>query len=103
MHIVSGKSVQVTRKRGLIITRSGIWVPAFAGTTAEARKRSIPGCAMAERGAGLALLARVDVEVDHADAARFEHRYALCDRRLHVGRAGDRPDADRALRLGELG
>src|SRR5262245_37363355 len=68
-----------------------------------AMRRSISGRAMAERGAGGALLARVDVEVDHADAAGLEHRDAARDRRAHVGRARDRPDADRALRLGELG
>ena len=46
---------------------------------------------------------RLDVEVDDADAARLEHRHALRDRGLGVGRAGDRADTDRTLRLRELG
>src|SRR5215475_6908801 len=66
-------------------------------------RRSIAGRAVAEPVIGLPLGRRVDVEVDHADAALLEHVDALGDRRRRVGRAGDRADTDRALRLGELG
>ncbi len=54
-------------------THTGLWNmgPRLRGD--DSTGQSIPGWAMAERGAGRALLARVDVEVDDADAARFEH------------------------------
>src|ERR1700730_17675680 len=59
--------------------------------------------AVAERVAGLALGRRIDVQVDDADAAFFQHIDAARDRGSDVGRLGHRPDADGALRLGELG
>src|SRR3984957_6002642 len=59
--------------------------------------------AVAERVARLALRRRIDVQVDDADAAFFQHLDPARDRRRNGGRLGPRSDADGALRLGELG
>src|SRR5262249_4485072 len=50
-----------------------------------------------------ALGRRIDVKVDHAHTARLEHRDPFRDRRPDLARFLHRPDADRTLRLGELG
>src|SRR5215475_6336326 len=60
-----------------------------------------PGWAVAD--AIGALGRRLDVEIDHADAARLEHGDALGDRGLDFRRGGDRSDADGTLRLRQLG
>src|ERR1700740_3736636 len=45
----------------------------------------ISGLAVAEGGDFLALDRRIDMEIDHADAALLEDRDALLERGLHVG------------------
>src|SRR5215831_16570074 len=73
------------------------------GSTRVYEFASITGRAMAETMIGLPLRRRIDMEVDHADAALLEHVDALGDRRGGVGRTGHGADADRALCLRELG
>src|ERR1700686_1780046 len=68
-----------------------------------ANRRSIARFAVPERRDGLPFRRRIDVEIDHADAALLEDGDALFQRRFHIGGLGHRADADRALRLGELG
>src|SRR5260370_27430457 len=64
---------------------------------------SISRLPVAERRDGLPLRRRIDVEIDHADAALLEDGDALFQRRLHIGGPGHRTDAGRALRLAQLG
>src|SRR6267154_2219821 len=47
--------------------------------------RSIPRFAVPERRDGLPLSRRINVEIDHADAALLEDRDALFQRRFHIG------------------
>src|SRR5215510_11185734 len=85
-----------SRKRAYGLMRSTY---AFqAGLTA-----SITGRAMAQAVIGLPVRRRIDMEVDHADAALFEHVDTLGGRARGIRRAGHRADADGTLRLGELG
>src|SRR5262245_61881848 len=74
--------------------------PACGGRSSAGR---FTGGAVAEAMVGLPFRRRVDMEVDHADAALLEYVDALGDRCTRVGRAGHRPDADGALRLRKLG
>src|SRR6516162_399864 len=66
-------------------------------------RSSISRRAMAESVTGLPLRGRIDMKIDHADAALLEHVDAFCDRRPCFRGAGHRPDADGALCLGKLG
>src|ERR1051326_7111188 len=66
--------------------------------SASPTRRAVP-----EPVVGLSIRRRIDMEVDHADAALLEHVDALGDRGLGFSGAFHRTDADRALRLGELG
>src|SRR5262245_57239223 len=54
-------------------------------------------------GGGEAFFVRIDVEIDHADAALLQDRDTFFDRRAHVGGFGDGADADGALGFGHLG
>src|SRR5665213_210556 len=71
--------------------------------TASGKRSLLPRGAVAERMGRLPLGWWIDVEIDHADAALLEHVDAFLDRCLYVFGLRDRPNADRALRLGKLG
>src|SRR5215510_1305386 len=76
---------------------------AYGSSRVTSTLRVSAGRAMAEAVVGLPVRRRIDMEIDHADAALLEHVDALGDRCRGIGRTGHRTDADGALRLGELG
>src|SRR6266568_568370 len=78
------------------VSRPAFRKSSMRATDLFAKPCSIAGLAMPERGDGLPLRRRIDMEIDHADPAFLE-------RALHVRGPGHRADPDGALRLGKLG
>src|SRR5215470_12465201 len=72
-------------------------------STRATSSRHSPGRAMTETMIGLSICRRIDMKVDHADAALLEHVDTFGDRRIGFRLGSHWTNADRALRLGKLG